>query len=654
MNKTAYRLISFAVAIALAFGASSQVLASTPFDPGTQGQPSALLAARTFYVSTTGSDSNSGSSTAPFKTFAKALSMLAPGDTLQVKPGTYYEAVVLSRSGTASAPITVIGNGAVLDARSSRNTGLKISGSYLNVSNFEITGAVDAGIGIPGKNITVSNNKVHDNVTQNGIGTCGQAGSWSSAVKVGVGGENIIIENNTVYRNCGEGIAVTRGVNVTVRNNTVYDNSAPNIYVDNSPFTTVQGNLVYCTGAVLRLDGRRPTAIGLGEEYYAGWGAQLHDVTIIGNTIRDCGKGIGAFQSEVNGTLTNVTITRNNIPSGQGRAIYIHTLSNRNVMVSYNTIFNAVQLEQPAGITLLGNIITGNGAPPPTNVSSPTSPPASQPTPTRTSTLPPVSNTATSTPVVSNTATPLPTFTSTPLALPSATPTSPPAATFTSTPAPSATAAQQGPDPIFGSGFESGNFSGWTSNENGGGDLSVSPSAALVGSNGLQAVINDDSTMYVTDDTPNAEAHYRARFYFDPNSIAMTNGDYMYILQGYTTSRSASILRIEFKYNNGTYQVRARTLDNGGAWKNTTQVTMTDAPHVLEVDWVAASAPGANNGSLTFWVDGTQQGNLTGLANDTYRMDRVRLGVPYLSIDSTTGTLYFDAFESRRQTYIGP
>ena len=156
--------------------------------------------------------------------------------------------------------------------------------------------------------------------------------------------------------------------------------------------------------------------------------------------------------------------------------------------------------------------------------------------------------------------------------------------------------------------------------------------------------------MYVNDDSPNAEPHYRARFYFDPNSIEMTSGDYIYILQGYMTSRSASILRIEFKNNNGNYQVRARALDNGGTWRNTAQVTISDAPHILELDWVA----GANNGSLTFWVDGTQQGSLTSLANDSYRMDRVRLGVPYLSIESTTGTLYFDAFESRRQTYIGP
>jgi len=634
MNKTVYLLLSFAVAVALAFGASSQVLASAAFENGIEGQRSALLVSSVYYVSTTGRDTNSGSMTAPFKTFAKAVSVLAPGDTLQVMPGTYYESLRLTASGTASAPINVIGNGAILDMRRSQRTGIGISGRYINLSNFEVTGAIGPGIGTQGKYITIKNNNVHDNVTENGVGTCGSGTSWSSAIKVGVGGENITIENNTVYHNCGEGIAVTRGIHVVIKNNTAYDNFAPNIYVDNSPYTTVQSNLAYCTGAVLRPDGRRPTAIGLGEEYYSGWGAQMHDVLVTGNTIRDCGKGIGAFPSEVNGTLRNVTITRNNIPSGQGRAIYMHTLSNQNVMISYNTIFNAIRMEQPAGITLLGNIIIGSTAPTPTNVSSPTSPP-SLPTSTPTST-PPVVVSATPTNTPTALATPSQTFTSTP------------------SPIPSATAAQPGADPIFGNGFESGNFSGWSSSENGGGDLSVSSATGLVGSQGLQAVINDDTTMYVSDDSPNAEPHYRARFYFDPNSIVMNSGDYLYILQGYMTYRSSRILRIEFKNNNGAYQVRARALDNGGTWRNTAQVTISDAPHVLEVDWVAASAAGANDGSLTFWVDGAQQGNLTGIANDTYRMDRVRLGVPYLDISSTAGTLYFDAFESRRQTYIGP
>jgi hypothetical protein len=43
----------------------------------------------------------------------------------------------------------------------------------------------------------------------------------------------------------------------------------------------------------------------------------------------------------------------------------------------------------------------------------------------------------------------------------------------------------------------------------------------------------------------------------------------------------------------------------------------------LELDWKAASAAGANNGGLTFWVDGVQQAVFTTINNDTRRVDRV-------------------------------
>ena len=184
--------------------------------------------------------------------------------------------------------------------------------------------------------------------------------------------------------------------------------------------------------------------------------------------------------------------------------------------------------------------------------------------------------------------------------------------------------------------------------------MSVSPSAALVGSNGLQSVIAGTTTMYITDDTPNAEPRYRARFYFDPNSLVMANGDYQYILVGFANSTNTTVLRVAFKNTSGVYQLQARILNDSAVWQSTPYVSISDAPHVIEVDWVAASAVGANDGYLTFWIDGVEQGSLVGIDDDSYRMERVRLGLVYISATGTSGTYFFDAFESRRQTYIGP
>jgi hypothetical protein len=205
---------------------------------------------------------------------------------------------------------------------------------------------------------------------------------------------------------------------------------------------------------------------------------------------------------------------------------------------------------------------------------------------------------------------------------------------------------------IFADGFEAGNLSAWTSSSIDAGDLSVSPAAALTGSQGLQALIDDTNAIYVTDDRPNAEPRYRARFYFDLNSLTMANGDAHIIFRGY--SGSTIVLRVEFGFSAGTYQLRAALLNDGTGWMESTWFTLADAPLAIELDWRAASAVGANDGGLTLWIDGTQQANLIGIDNDTRRMDRIWLGAAAAIDAGTSGTYFFDTFESRRQSYIGP
>jgi hypothetical protein len=56
-----------------------------------------------------GDDSAAGTEAAPWKTLGHALRRLAPGDTLYLRGGVYYEKVFLSRSGTEEAPITIAG-----------------------------------------------------------------------------------------------------------------------------------------------------------------------------------------------------------------------------------------------------------------------------------------------------------------------------------------------------------------------------------------------------------------------------------------------------------------------------------------------------------------------------------------------------------------
>ena len=206
---------------------------------------------------------------------------------------------------------------------------------------------------------------------------------------------------------------------------------------------------------------------------------------------------------------------------------------------------------------------------------------------------------------------------------------------------------------IFADSFESGDLNAWSSATTDSGNLSVSAAAALVSTQGMQALINDNNSIYVTDNRPVAEPRYRARFYFDPNTIPMGSNNAHYIFSGRDASGTV-LLRIEFRFSSGQYQIRASLLSDSTTFTSTVWFIISDAPHPIELDWRASTAAGANDGGLTLWIDGVQKASINGIDNDTRRIESIRLGA-LTGIDTgTRGTYYFDAFESRRQTYIGP
>ncbi len=209
-------------------------------------------------------------------------------------------------------------------------------------------------------------------------------------------------------------------------------------------------------------------------------------------------------------------------------------------------------------------------------------------------------------------------------------------------------------DIIFSDNFESGDLSAWSANQNNAGDLSVSSSAALVGAHGMEAVIDDNAPIYVTDKAPDSEARYRARFYFDPNSITMGASNRHTIFQGYSTA-DKPVFRIELERSTGgNYVIRSGLLNDSTAWKNTGWVTLSDRKHSIEFDWKAATRAGANDGVISLWLDNVLVGKASKVDNDTRRIASVRLGAVEGIDTGTRGTYYFDAFQSRRQTMIGP
>jgi len=207
-------------------------------------------------------------------------------------------------------------------------------------------------------------------------------------------------------------------------------------------------------------------------------------------------------------------------------------------------------------------------------------------------------------------------------------------------------------DDIFASGFETGDPL-WSATASDGGDLSITPGAAMSGAQGLQALVNDTNPLYVEDDTPNNEPRYRARFAINPHDFDPGEAQghlRTRVFIAFTEAPTRRVAAIVLRRSGGAYALTARARNDDGAQVSTAFFPITDAPHSVEIDLLPATS-GAN-GSLELWIDGVSQAKLTGLTNSLAPVDFVRMGA--LSVKTgASGTLYFDAFRSRRQVYIG-
>jgi len=129
----------------------------------------ALLGATTWYCSPSGSDSNPGTSSQPFRTVAAGITAANPGDTIVLENGTYPAdtpygggstsgyLLMVGKSGTAGAPITLMAQNsqmAILDcgnAYNSAQTGCEgylslIGAAYWVFNGLTFANSYDAGV----------------------------------------------------------------------------------------------------------------------------------------------------------------------------------------------------------------------------------------------------------------------------------------------------------------------------------------------------------------------------------------------------------------------------------------------------------------------------------------------------------------------------
>jgi hypothetical protein len=237
-----------------------------------------------FYVATTGNDSNSGTQATPWRTIQHAADTARAGSTVYVRGGIYEELVNINASGNASDGFVTFrsypGETAVIDAAhftpSGRSGVLTIQNrSYVRIVGFEIRNFRTAehrlsplGISVmgAGSHIELLKNNVH-HIEQNfdGRDAPGRGGNGFGIAIYGTDAKtpitDLIVDGNEVHHlktGSSESLVVNGNVtNFRITHNVVHDNNnigidvigfertAPDPAVDQARDGVVSGNRVY-------------------------------------------------------------------------------------------------------------------------------------------------------------------------------------------------------------------------------------------------------------------------------------------------------------------------------------------------------------------------------------------------------------------------
>jgi Right handed beta helix region len=237
-----------------------------------------------FYVSTTGADSNPGTQTAPWRTVQHAADTVPAGSTVNVRGGVYEELVSIKASGNATDGYITFrsypGETAVLDAEhfapDGRSGILTLHNkSYVRIEGFEIRNFRTAehrltplGISVmgAGSHLELLKNNVH-HIEQNfnGRDAPGRGGNGFGIAVYGTDAKipisELVIDGNEVHHlktGSSESLVVNGNVtNFRITHNVVHDNNnigidiigfertAPDPAVDQARDGVVSGNLVY-------------------------------------------------------------------------------------------------------------------------------------------------------------------------------------------------------------------------------------------------------------------------------------------------------------------------------------------------------------------------------------------------------------------------
>jgi chitodextrinase len=352
------------------------------------------LFANTYYVATNGSDSNSGTTSAPFKTINKGINAASAGDTVYVRGGSYYQTAYISKSGTSSALITIAGypgEAAIIDGQDTLPSGgtshlydplVSVAGNYIKIQDLTIQNSYGMGLKITGSNNIAHGIKSYGNgengILVNGgsynvvedselINNCkwhvnGQStpdGYWASGLSAARNGTNhTTIRRNKVSLTWGEGISSYEATDTIIEDNIVWNNWQ-NIYISDTQYVVAQRNMSYCTPGNPIESLNQQNAFLVDDEVSNPPSA--HN-TIVNNFTWGCVTGIAIASAQFNDVVVanNTFVNANNPRSGSAAVTIYSTGTPSNARFQNNIIVQddskPILSGSTSGITFSNNI----------------------------------------------------------------------------------------------------------------------------------------------------------------------------------------------------------------------------------------------------------------------------------------------------------
>jgi hypothetical protein len=348
------------------------------------------LEAKTYYVSSSGSNSNPGKIGSPFLTIQHGVDVLRAGDSLFVRGGTYFERVaVYGYDGTSTDPIVILnypGENPVIDGGSNLpkydwSQLVILWEDYVYFKGFEVRNSNRLGYRAGGDGITaagahdiIANCKVHDcwnsgiyigdygiaeynEVYNTCLSNSANPGSTINGSGVSAAGnapasyaDYSIIRHNIVHDIWGEAVSTFESNHCTIEDNIIYDGWSAFIYVSDATYATVQRNLVYQTKT---MSGGTQVGILFGDEINdpVNNGCQIINNLVYGcranlelwNATHNC---IIANNTFVNGLTYNILLMDVN---------YSATIFTNNLILQESQIACAI-LQKETGITFSYNL----------------------------------------------------------------------------------------------------------------------------------------------------------------------------------------------------------------------------------------------------------------------------------------------------------